>query len=91
MMEREIKYTVIKNKDIENALDADEIETLETICKKINQHREREGKKAIECVVVEHDWPEYLDVWSMIAMRVDKVTMCQARMQQFKDYEGDKS
>lgn len=89
-MDREIKYTVLKNKDVEEALSGYEIETLNELCKKITKYRESRGKRPIECVVVESDWPEYFEVWSMIAARVDGVLPRQARQQQFEDYEVNK-
>jgi len=69
-MKRETRYTVLKNKDIANYLTDDEREQLDNLCRKINLCRLREGKELVQCVVVEHDWPEYNPTWNAIEKRV---------------------
>lgn len=87
-MERECRYMVLKYKDMIKHLTEDEQVALIELAKKIDAGRQAEGKKGpLECVVVEEDWPEYLDTWSKIAARVDDVPFFKARMQQFRDYE----
>lgn len=70
-MERENRYTVLKNKEVESILDLHEQQLLDGICRKINSYRQFAGKGILQCVVVEDDWPEYEKVWEMIAARVD--------------------
>jgi len=53
---REDRYIVLKL----NRLPKDEAEYL----------RDCHAKAMVECVVVEHDWPEYQLVWSMIEHRM---------------------
>jgi len=89
-MQRENRYLVLKRTDLEAAeLSGAELETLRSIAGKVDQARSARGKAPLECVVVESDWPEYLDTWSALAQRVDGVGMGQARMQQFQDYEQE--
>lgn len=70
-MQRENRYTVLKNKDIASYLTKEEREQLDDLCRKINHSRLIAGKEVLHCAVVEHDWPEYEDVWLMVAARVD--------------------
>lgn len=70
-MQRENRYTVLKNKDILAYLTDDEREQLDDLCRTINRSRLISGKEILQCAVVENDWPEYEQVWSMIAARVD--------------------
>ena len=87
-MERECRYMVLKYRDMLKYLTEDEQVALIELAKKIDAGRKSEGKEGpFECVVVEADWPEYLDTWSKIAARVDGVRFQQARTQQFKDYD----
>lgn len=88
-MEREHhRYMVLKYKDIVKHLTEDEQMALVGLANKVDAGRRSERKQGpIECVVVEADWPEYLDTWSKIAARVDGVPFQQARMQQFRDYD----
>lgn len=75
-MIRQNRYTVLKNSDIQGALwhgnitDYD-FQQLMHILDRVSRYRESRGKDDIECVVVEHDWPEYEPVWNMIQERVD--------------------
>lgn len=69
-MQREKRYVVLKQSDIEN-LTEDAKQELDDICRFINRQRLMAGKTVLQCVVVEHDWPEYEAVWRMIEARVD--------------------
>ncbi|QDH49049.1 hypothetical protein PHYNN_217 [Pantoea phage Phynn] len=74
-MERELRYDVVKRKDLEaciaeGVISEEENATLQTILEKLYKHRADLGKEPLECVVVESDWPEYEQVWSMIENRV---------------------
>lgn len=85
-MKREYRYLVAKYKDIAAYLsEADQVALIELI-KKVDKGRDEAGKRRLECVCVEDDWPEYDEVWAMIAARVDGVYQGKARMQQFQDY-----
>lgn len=75
-MEREERYIVLKKSDLKAAVasgrllpeDLDEINNLQA---SLTTQRFLDGKRPFECVVVEHDWPEYETVWQMIEDRVD--------------------
>ena len=74
-MEREERYVVIKLSDVEKALELGHITqsnftTLEHILSKLWFSRAQRGKEDLKTVVVEHDWPEYEEVWKMIENRV---------------------
>lgn len=79
-MEREFRYLVLKYKDIAKHLSEEDTRTLIELAKKIDAGREKDGKKPVECVCVEHDWPEYEEVWVMLAARVDDVPLWKARI-----------
>lgn len=71
-MKREFdRYVVIKNSHAEQALTDDERKELYRLGMKCAKWRQDNNKKPFECVVVEHDWPEYERVWNMIEARVD--------------------
>ena len=87
-MEREMRYIVVKYKDVAAHLSGDEAVALIELVKKVEKGRADAGKPPLECVCVESDWPEYHDVWTMIAARVDGVPLYKAGMQQFTDYDN---
>ncbi|UCR81011.1 hypothetical protein Lindwurm_ID135 [Escherichia phage Lindwurm] len=75
-MEREERYVVIKLSDIEKAIELGHITqsnftTLEHILSKLQYSRAQRGKEDLKTVVVEHDWPEYEEVWKMLENRVE--------------------
>lgn len=70
-MNRENRYLVVKRKDILEHLSASEERQLGLLVEKICEGRKQQGKKDLECVVVESDWPEYDETWMAIAARVD--------------------
>ena len=72
-MQRENRYTVLKNKDIAKYLNDDEQEQLDDLFRKINRSRLLEGKEVVQGVFVENHWPECEQVWAMIEARVDGV------------------
>lgn len=73
-MRREHRYMVIKINDAREYLTENDGELLDRILDKVAQGRAKKGKPPLECVVVEHDWPEYGPTWAAIAARVDGVT-----------------
>lgn len=73
MFERENRYVVIKKADIE-AAELPEIfcKQLAYICDLVESHRVcKREKTPLECVVIEHDWPEYEQTWEAIKQRVE--------------------
>ena len=67
---REQRYFVVKVKDAKEYLDAHQLEKLAEIADTISEGREKDGIPAVECVVVESDWPEYEPTWKAIEARV---------------------
>lgn len=67
---REQRYFVVKVKDAKEYLDAHQLEKLAEIADTISEGREKGGIPAVECVVVESDWPEYESTWRAIEDRV---------------------
>lgn len=72
--EREARYTVLKDSDVCEALEPDEKTDLIFLCDKVKAYRDAEGKKPLECLVVESDWPEYEPTWKAIEQRVKENT-----------------
>lgn len=70
-MNRENRYIVIKHADADAVLTQQEQAALNRICTKVLTHRQKQGKEPLQCVVVEHDWPEYESTWHAIASRID--------------------
>lgn len=68
---REPRYSVMKSKDMKNALSEKEIEQLNMLNRKVDEWRIQNGKASLKCVVVEEDWPEYEPVWKMIEDRTN--------------------
>ena len=68
---REQRYFVVKVKDAKEYLDAHQLEKLAEIADTISEGREKDGIPAVECVVVESDWPEYEPTWKAIEARVN--------------------
>ena len=65
--QREERYVVFKVSDLGNSLKGDEIRRL---AREYAEQRRLKGKKPLECVVVEKDWPEYEPTWRAIEARV---------------------
>jgi len=67
---REHRYVVFKRKDLLEAdLSEDELNTLLVIADKLVTCRRNAGKKPLQCLVVESDWPEYEPTWKAIEDR----------------------
>ena len=60
------RYVVLKRSDIEGALDERQLGMLEGICRIVERSRMLNGKQALQCVVVESDWPIYDATWALI-------------------------
>lgn len=76
---REERYYVFKISDMRKHLSQEKFELVGSIAEKLNAGRAVDGKKSLQAVVVEHDWPEYERVWQMIETR-----MTTTRAQPFK-------
>lgn len=71
-MKREDRYVVMKHADIDSALSDSDKLLLSAVLSKVERYRKEQRKEPLEAVVVEHDWPEYEQVWKMIETRVDR-------------------
>lgn len=71
-MKREERYAVFKYADIDAALSDSDKLLLSAVVNKIDRYRKEQGKEPIKGVVVEHDWPEYDQVWKMVETRVER-------------------
>lgn len=71
-MQREYRYMVFKMKDVRSALTREERAFLRDLMGKVHDYRIGEGKRVLECVVVESDWPEYEPTWAAIEKRMDE-------------------
>lgn len=69
-MQRETRYVVLKLKDIDAFLNAEERLKLHSICEKIRIGRSVTGRRRLDCIVVESDWPEYGSTLAAIELRV---------------------
>jgi len=68
---RKPRYLVAKIKDANKYLTPCERDRLEHLIAKCNCGRLDDGKRCLECVVIESDWPEYEPTWAAIAARMD--------------------
>ena len=74
--ERENRYIVLKVSDAKKHLSHVGWDELKRVCHIVEIGREKSGKApALECVVVEKDWPEYEPVWAMIQKRCTSGTL----------------
>lgn len=69
-MRRENRYLVIKFKDANAALTAEQRKVLADIADSVTAYRLKNDKQPLETVVVESDWPEYERTWGMIETRI---------------------
>lgn len=70
-MNREDRYAIIKLSDTDHMNYDDQLK-LRQLLRKLEKIRVKNGKQPLQAVVVEHDWPEYEQVWKMIEERVDR-------------------
>lgn len=66
-MIRQTRYTVLKHTDLE-CLTQIEWAQLNHICAKVSHYRTQCNKAALQCVIVEQDWPIYEMVWQLIEL-----------------------
>lgn len=67
---REERYAVFKKKDMYLYLTPAEQEQLWRLLARVEKGRVTDNRGNLDCVVVEHDWPEAEAVWSMIEARM---------------------
>ena len=70
-MNREDRYAIIKLSDTDHMNYDDQLK-LRQLLRKLEKIRVKNGKQPLQAVVVEHDWPEYEQVWKMIETRVNR-------------------
>lgn len=76
MAERELRYIVLKLKDVEK-LPKRRRDQLDAICGEVKDIREERGAmRDGMCIVVEKDWPEYEPTLAAILARMDRETAC---------------
>ncbi|SEG16348.1 hypothetical protein [Marinobacterium lutimaris] len=64
---REDRYLVLKRSDIAKYLGEDDLLELEAMAEEIANRRMDDGRsREMYCVVVEHDWPNYVHVWQTV-------------------------
>ena len=63
---RETRYLVFKLADIESALDDRQKGMLDGLSRIVDSSRIARGKKSLNAVVVESDWPCYDQVWALV-------------------------
>lgn len=66
VFKREERYIVAKLRDVDEALTSGEKQLLQSLMQKVDVHRVNQGKRPLECVVVESDWPNYQSTWDSI-------------------------
>lgn len=72
---KEIKYLVLKYKDIEAAGFSDEEKVdMYRLINRIELARAQRGKPPLECVVVESEWHCYDKVWEMVELEYNQNT-----------------
>jgi hypothetical protein len=70
-MKLEHRYIIFKISDLGNSLKCDEVRAL---ARQYNSEcRISRGKPALECLVIEKDWPEYEPALKLLSARVDGV------------------
>lgn len=90
---REDRYVVLKVKDIEKHLHPRELTALQTICSTIEKGRQQDGKRDLQCVVVESDWRIYDEVWDMVEFEhlMDTVRPMSMYFWQQHGYSGEEA
>ncbi len=71
--ERENRYLVLKNKDIERYLTEEQHDALQRMRLQIEAGRIEDHREIRDFVVIESDWPEYERVWQMIEHRAKQL------------------
>lgn len=66
---RENRYLVMKRSDMLHLSKSDQ-ERLSMIALRVDGARAAEGKRKLNCVIVESDWPEFKHVWQLLEARV---------------------
>jgi hypothetical protein len=66
---REHRYVVLKTADMA-ALSPKDKQELYRISEILDQARGEAGKRMLQCLVIESDWPEYEPTWDAIETRI---------------------
>ena len=69
-MKLEQRYIVLKVKDLE-LLNDERLELVRDAVHSVDQARTNAGKRPLEAVVIEKDWPEYEPTLALLSARVD--------------------
>lgn len=70
-MKLEMRYVVLKIKDIRKYLTDEQTSDLWKLCDKIQAGRSIDNKGPISSIVIEDDWPEYVPTLRLLSNRVD--------------------
>lgn len=70
-MKLELRYLVLKIKDVEKYLTKTEKAMLYILCQKIQSARLDDNKSILEGIVIQKDWPEYEPTLELLSKRVD--------------------
>lgn len=71
----EPRYIVIKVRDLQearalNSIDRNQVDIFNSIMNTVSRHRITHGKRLLNCLVIEDDWPEYPQVYEALLSRV---------------------
>lgn len=71
----EPRYIVVKVRDLQEAraldsIDQNQVNVFNSIMDTVSRHRIMHGKRLLNCLVIEDDWPEYLQVYEALLTRV---------------------
>jgi len=78
------RYIVLKRTDLKAyAKSPHDLEVLARIVASCAEGREMRGAKPLECVVIESEWPEYEQVWSMLETRVTHENRKRAQVKEY--------
>lgn len=67
---RERRYFVIKISDARKVLSQWHLAELTALGRAVDRHRRLRGKPALQCLVIENDWPEFEPTWKAIEARM---------------------
>jgi 2-methylisocitrate lyase-like PEP mutase family enzyme len=67
-------FLVLKLEDVYGALSGKQLHMLKLIVDRINAYKDEQNKPDLRCVVVEEDWPEYEQIWTMLDERLNNPT-----------------
>lgn len=86
-MSLEDRYIILKQSDVDAALDTSRKFSLSSIVSKVYTHRKSQGKQPLKAVVIESDWPEYEPTVKALESRIEKETETDILKNIFGDYK----